>query len=161
VATTTITVSIQRCQILAFKPDDTSMPKLDATVAYANALKMPVELCRQSFVDTRVLDEIVRKIGAPKVGDPRKILLICGAYLEEQTSLAAQYMLVTGFAVYLLRELVIAKSPEHANIHDLRLIQAGAIPTTLQQLVYEWMATETDERIRDYLRKMSTLWRPA
>jgi hypothetical protein len=160
-ATTTITVSIQRCQILAFKPDDFSMPKLDAAVAYASGLNMPVELCRQKFVDTRILEEIVQKIGAPKVGEPRKILLICGAYLEEQISLSAQYMLMTGFAVYLLRELVIAKSPEHATIHDLRLIQAGAIPTTLQQLVYEWMATEIDEGIRDYLRKMSALWRPA
>ncbi len=160
-ATTTITVSIQHCQILAFKPDDFSMPKLDAAVAYANALNMPVELCRQNFIDTRTLEEIVQKIGAPKVGEPRKILLICGAVFEEQISLAAQYMLVTGFAVYLLREFVIAKSPEHANIHDLRLIQAGAKPTTLQQLVYEWLATETEESIRVSLRKMSALWHPA
>jgi hypothetical protein len=81
--------------------------------------------------------------------------------LEEQISLAAQYMLVTGFAVYLLRELVFVKSPEHANIHDLRLIQAGAILTTLQQLVYEWLATETNESIRGSLREMYALWRPA
>jgi hypothetical protein len=156
-ATTAITVSIQRCQILAFMPHDCSMPKLDAAVAFARELNMPVELCREIYVDTRVLDEIVQKIGAPKMGEPRKILLICGAHLEEQISLATHYMLVTGFAVYLLRDLVIAKSPEHANIHDLRMIHAGAVPTTLQQLVYEWMATETDEGIRDCLRNMSVL----
>jgi hypothetical protein len=160
-ATTTITVSIQRCQILAFKPDDILMPKLDAAIAYASGLNMPVEMCRQNFVDARILEEIVQKIGEPKVGEPRKILLICGAFLEEQISLAAQYMLVTGFAVYLLRELVFVKSPEHANIHDLRLIQAGAILTTLQQLVYEWLATETNESIRGSLREMYALWRPA
>lgn len=156
-ATTAITVSIQSCQILAFKPNDISLPKLDAAVTLALAFKMPVEICNQNFVDTHVLDQIVQKIVAPKIGDTRKIVLICGAYLEEQISLAAQFMLVTGFAVYLLRELVIAKSPEHASIHDQRLIQAGAVPTTLQQLVYEWMATETDEGIRDCLRKMSVL----
>lgn len=153
-ATTTITVSIQNCQILAFKPYDLSMPRLDDAVNCAGRLNLPVELCHQDFVDTTTLDEIVQKIGAPKAGDPRKILLICGAYLEEQISLAAQYMLIRGFAVYLLRELVVAKIPEHANIHDLRLVQAGGVLTTLQQLVYEWLATETDDEIRESLRQV-------
>jgi hypothetical protein len=159
--TTPITTSIRHCQILVFQPLGILMPKLDVVVACANELEIPIEVCEHDFISTLVLDEIVQKLGQPMPHGPRKILLICGAFLEEQISLAAQYMLVTGFAVYLLRELVIAKSPEHASIHDLRLIQTGARPTTLQQLVYEWMATETDEGVRGSLRKMSALWHPA
>jgi hypothetical protein len=149
------TISIQDCQILAFQPHGILVPRLDAVVACAKELNRPVERYRQEFVDAYMLAAIAQKIGEPALNDPRIILLICGTFLEEQISLAAQYMLVTGFEVYLLRGLVVPKSPNHANIYDLRLVQAGAVPTTLQQLVYEWMATEKDEVVRHELKKMS------
>ena len=154
-AASAITISIKDCQILAFQPHGISMPKLDAVIVCAKELNLPAEVCNQDYVDANLLSEIAQRLGKPVLNDPRSILLICGAFLEEQVSLAAHYMLVTGFEVYLLRELVVSKSPDHAYFHDLRLVQAGAVPTTLQQLVYEWMATEKDEAIRNQLRKMS------
>jgi hypothetical protein len=70
--------------------------------------------------------------------------MVCGGCLEEQVSVVAQYLLVTGFDVVLIRDLVRVIRPVHASIHDHRLVQAGVVMTTLEQLVYEWMVNETE-----------------
>lgn len=156
-ATKAITISMHHCQFLAFQPHGVFVPKLDAVVALARDLNIPTEVCDLEFVNALALDEIVQKLGEPTPYDPRKILLIFGAFLEEQISLAVHFKLVTGFDVYISRDRVLSKNLEHTEIHDRRLVQAGAVSTTLQQLVYEWMATESDENIRHILKQASQI----
>jgi len=142
----------RQCQILAFQPTGVSVPRLETVVTLAKNLSIPLELCETEFVDTQILDSIAQKFGGPVRQSSVRSLLILGAFLEEQISFAAHHMLGVGFAVYLLRDMVLSKSPEHANIHDLRLVQAGVVPTTLQQVVYEWIVSESDEAVRAQLK---------
>ena len=75
--------------------------------------------------------------------------------MEEQVSIATQYLLGIGYSVYLLREAISSRMPEHAQFNDLRLVQMGAVPTTLRQLIYEWVATEQSDHVREQLLKLS------
>lgn len=149
-----ITVSLQQCRILAFHPDGCHMPELDQFILSAGRLKLPSLICANPFVDTTELRGMAEELGIPKVNEARTILLICGAYLEKQISLATQFMLVTGFPVLLLRDLIVSNSPSLSQIHDHRLLQAGAVATTSQQLIYEWAATEDVQARREVLNEL-------
>jgi hypothetical protein len=152
---TAITISIHRCYLLGFCPDGSVLPGVSRLVALFADLGLPVDLCEQGFVDPVLLEELVLKIGPPRAEKMRKVLLVCGSFLEEQISLAAHYMLAKGYAVHLLRDIIVSKSPEHDHIHDQRLLHAGAVSTTLQQLMYEWIATETDDSVKRTLAEAS------
>lgn len=149
-----ITLSLQQCHILAFRPDGCNMPELDQFIEASSRLELRSLICTRALVDAKDLDAMVEVLGVPKVNEPRTILLICGAYFERQISLATQFMLITGYPVLLLRDLIVANNPDLSQVHDHRLLQAGAVPTTSQQLMYEWAATETVQARRDVLNEL-------
>jgi hypothetical protein len=156
-----IPITIRNCQVLAFCPAGSAQPELESFCDVATLLKLPVHVCEEVDVNTDTLDELISKIGQPKRGESEITLLICGNYLDEQISLAAQYFLVIGFKVVLLRDIIQARNSIHTQFHDMRLVQSGALLTTLQQLGYEWSATEKDSSIREALKMISAAWRPA
>ncbi len=161
----TATISIHNCQVLAFQPDKLVMPSLDEFLECAKVLSLSTTVCCEEIVDTRILQGLEHRLINSGAERHRKVLILCGAFLEEQISLSAQYMLAIGFDVYLLRELILSRDPVHSHVHDSRLLQSGAVATTLKQLTYEWMATEPDEEIRNTLKNLSSgqekTWRPA
>jgi len=52
--------------------------------------------------------------------------------------------LAQGYEVFLLRDMVAARVKNLSMVFDMRLFQAGIVPTTLRQLMYEWMTDEAD-----------------
>ena len=110
----------------------------------AAQFKISTTICTDAFVDMAVLKSLVGTLGSPKPNHPREIILVCGAYLEEQISLATQYLLIIGYPIFLVRDMIVAKNSELSHIHDHRLSLAGAVATTSQQLIYEWAASEKD-----------------
>ncbi len=155
--TSSVTISVDSCHVVAFRQNGLSSPGLESFLQLAADVGVPAEFPDDGMIDTEMLAQLARKIGVPSAHQKVKTVLLCGGYLEEQVSLAAQVLLATGYPVYLLRELIVSKQPEHAHIHDLRLVQAGATPTTVAHLIYEWLATETDEDIHNVLSRSRSL----
>jgi hypothetical protein len=143
-ASPAITISIQQCRLLTFRP--AGFESLDIMRFEEMAAKLGVSstVCTDPLLDTAVLEALASMLGPPKPNQPREIVLLFGAYLEEQISLAAQYLLIIGYPIFLVRDLIVARDRELSHIHDNRLSQAGAVATTSQQLIYEWAASETD-----------------
>jgi hypothetical protein len=154
-AQTAITISIQRCHLVVFCPSQAIAPEIPKLSELFESLNLPVEFCEESNIDSARLESLVQKIGPPRTEKLRKVLLICGQFLEKQVSFAAHYLLLKGYAVHLLRDLIVTEFPDHALIHDQRLLHAGAVSTTTRQLMYEWIGTETDEIVRRKLNKTS------
>jgi hypothetical protein len=157
--------SFAHSQVLAFHDPDGTIANLQHFLDLAKELKLPITLCDVKIVDFAVLETLVGKIGMPIRGEITPVLLLCGANLDEQVSLAAHHMLATGYDVRLIRDLVSVGSHELAHIHDLRLVQAGVVPITLKQLIYEWAAMEMDLSCRSILLKfrerLESIARPA
>jgi nicotinamidase-related amidase len=159
-ANATITISINQCRLLSFRPAGVALDDVILFEGVAQNLEMPKTVCADILVDTTVLDALAKALGAPKPNHPREIILVCGAYLEEQVSLATQYLLAVGYPVFLLRDLIVAKNAQLSFVHDQRLSVAGAVATTSQQLVYEWAASETDPDRKAHLSKLLVLGDP-
>jgi hypothetical protein len=156
-AKVSITMSPNQCHLVVFRPESLTAPELDQPVFVARTLGISVEICGETFLDAQLLEAMSKQIGPPRVDRQRKIPLVCGGYLEEQIWMAAQCLLAYGYDVHLLREFVFARSPNHSDIHDNRLIHAGAISTTLRQLLYEWHATVADENDRAKIQSLLTV----
>ena len=88
----------------------------------------------------------------------RPYLFLGGLWLEDTVTFAALDALAHGFDTYLLTDLTICR---HDNLRAAamdRLLQAGVVPTTVRQMVAEWLATSQDrnvakgltDRIRDF-----------
>lgn len=152
-----ITISIKNCHALAFRSRAYVNSQLDSFLAASAELNLEIDVCEIELVDAAYLEKFALKIGFPTSNAEVKTVLLCGGYLEQQISLAAHYLLVVGFRVLLLRDLIQVKdrAQTEAQFHDLRLTQSGALLTTLDQIVYEWLATETDERVRNALMRLS------
>jgi hypothetical protein len=135
-------------QALAFLHNVETIANLERFLLLAKEIELPVIVCEAQFVDQTILETLVEKLGKPISGQVNPALLLCGANLEEQVSLAAQHFLIAGFDVRLIRDLVFEGNPRHAHIHDQRMTHAGIVPITLKQLIYEWVATETNPSLR-------------
>ena len=132
--------SFAHSQVLAFLDPDGTIANFQHFLDLAKQLKLSITVCDVKIVDFAVLETLVEKLGKPIRGEITPVLLLCGANLDEQVSLAAHHMLAAGYDVRLIRDLVFVGNHDLAHIHDLRLVHAGVIPITLNQLVYEWAA---------------------
>ena len=80
-------------------------------------------------------------------GGKRSRLLIVGAYLEDEVTVCALEALAEGFDVYLLDDLIVARSLDIRYVSINRLTQAGAVQSTIRQMLFHWkLATEDASR---------------
>jgi hypothetical protein len=154
-ANTPITISIRDCRIIAFQNHDFDQSRLRTFCQFSSSLLLPVHLCDFPLVDATALERLTIQVGIPERNESIRVLLLCGGHLEQEIAFATQYFLVSGYRVSILRDLVNTRDPQHAQVHDLRLVQAGAVLTTQLQVVYEWLANETNEQIRSVLKQFS------
>lgn len=147
-----------QCQILVIQPHLCVIEALQELMAFAEDEKIPSTVCSAQIINPIVLAALKVDLDKASVMG-RNTVLLCGAYLEEQILVAAQYALEHGFDLYLLRDLIVARDREHAVIHDQRLVQAGAVITTFQQVLYEWLTLEPDidvqARFTKFFKKLS------
>lgn len=102
-------------------------------------------------LDKKALDELVARLkGYPAVSR----ILLAGAYLEDQVSVIALQLLAEGFDVTLLQEWLISRQPAYDRAFESRLVQAGAVQSTLRQMLYQWSAVEQEARVQAEIREI-------
>jgi Isochorismatase family len=79
-------------------------------------------------------------------------IIICGAWLEEGVTGLALRAYSLGLEVFLLTDAVAARNSNAHDVHMARLVQAGIVPTTVDQMILEWAAMTTDANLRTQLR---------
>jgi nicotinamidase-related amidase len=85
----------------------------------------------------------------------RQRLLIAGSYLESAITFVTLEALVQGFDVYLLADLISIVNRTYERLSWDRLIQAGAVPTTLSQIIAEWTVSSRDGEQVQKLQKLA------
>jgi hypothetical protein len=102
-------------------------------------------------LDKKALDEVVARLKSyPSVSR----VLLAGAHLEDQISVIALQLLAEGFDVTLLQEWLVSRKPAFGQTFESRLVQAGAVQSTLRQMLYQWSAVENEAHVQAELRAM-------
>ena len=100
---------------------------------------------KSSLVEIRGLD----KTGL------RTRLLIAGSNLEDAITFECLEALAEGFDVFLPTDLIIVSRPNFATFHWDRLKQAGAVPTTMAQMLDEWSLSSQDITMNSKIKTLA------
>ena len=143
-----VIIDYTECIILALNPSrirHATWASADHLLGDLNEMfHLPIVEKEVSGIDRAELQEIVDELKQKAVANSRARLLLFGAYLEDHVTVCALQALAEGFDVYLLSDLITARERRHARVLEFRLYQAGAVPTTLSQFLYQWLACEPD-----------------
>ena len=137
----TALISDVECQFLFLTAGEKNFAKLTSITSICAELNLPMCICYYRIIDYSCLNRIEADLTPQR---PR--LLLAGSFLEEQITVSALHCLDIGYEVFLLKDCVASKKPECLHVHDMRLVQSGVVPTTLSQLLYEWMSRENKSK---------------
>jgi nicotinamidase-related amidase len=77
-----------------------------------------------------------------------KQVLVCGIEAHICVMQTSLDLLARGFEVYLLVDCIASRRPENKRVALARLTQAGAIPSTLEMVLFEMMRTADSPRFK-------------
>ena len=123
------------------------------------SLKLPIRCYDQELLDAATIDVIVNELKLVTKSEGRTQLMIAGSHIESDVTFLSLRALAEGFDVYLLTDLISSQDHTFNTVYQTRLFQAGAVLTTMSQLMQEWRSAEVDALIADrlfFLLKMYT-----
>ena len=80
--------------------------------------------------------------------------MIAGSHIESDVTFLALRALAEGFDVYLLTDLISSQDHTFNTVYQARLFQAGAVLTTMSQLLQEWRSAGADIKISKQLQSL-------
>lgn len=135
--------------------DDTEHAvRTDLIAQVAKVANCPIQRSVKKWMQTSDIEHLLGELKNQLYDGNRNILLLSGAYLEDQITLCALEALAMGFDVNFLCDFITARDPRLEPSLKFRLIQAGAVPSSLCQMLYMWQATESDRAIANSLREL-------
>ena len=152
-----VTVSDGECQLLVLRGEEIASSAVEFMNLVCLELGIPIHICSNQLINAACLTWIESQLVSSSEGHQRKRLLVAGAYLEEQITVCALHALSLGYEVFLLKDFVATRTVGHVQAFDMRLFQAGVVPTTLRQLLYEWLSQEEISERQAAKRKLIEL----
>ena len=104
------------------------------------------DLTFDSFTNPEV-DEAVRKVG-------RKQLVMSGLWTSICFANTALHGLRSGYDVFGVMDTAGSESREAHDMAVQRMIQAGVVPTTWQQVVFEWMKDWANPKAQQLIKEV-------
>ena len=120
----------------------------------ASTTSCPLHSISSQWIDNNALSSLINDLKRSLSEPKRSILLICGSQLEDQVTVCSLEALFEGFDVHLLCDMISARNEKLKSMLLLRLFQAGAVPSSLRQFLYMWLATEADPSMTKSLRNL-------
>lgn len=108
----------------------------------ASSLKMPLIFSSKGFTGDQDLKTCFADLLSLNNEFRRNRLLLCGTYLVDSVTALCLEALAVGYDVFLLTDLIAISDDKYSVFHWERLIQAGAVPTTMAQMLSEWCLSE-------------------
>jgi hypothetical protein len=112
----------------------------------SSLLKCPVRQLSSKWIGHAELTALMDDLERCAKSEDRRILLVSGAYLEDQVTVCVLEALAEGFDVHLLCDVITARDRRLKPVLLLRLFQAGAVPSSLHQFLFMWHTAETDQQ---------------
>ncbi len=90
--------------------------------------------------DATAADLSTTLLGQSIASTGRTQLIVCGHWLEADVTLAVLRALAIGYDTFFPVDAAPVRDPHHTSITHMRLVHAGAVPTTTAQILREWSA---------------------
>jgi hypothetical protein len=113
----------------------------------------PLRRVSSKWIDHSELKELMVGLKQDATDGGRRILLVSGSHLEDQVTVCTLEALLEGFDVHLLCDFISTQDVNLKPVLLVRLIQAGAVPSSLRQFLYMWLVAETDLSMTQHLRQ--------
>ena len=142
-------VTLHECVLLVVRSQSHSLTQkcleLDAWFRSLSAnLQLPVHFATIATNSNADIEVCLKEVAQFNTDGRRNRLLIAGAYLEDVVTFQSLEALAFRFDVYLLTDAIETLYPSIASFHWDRLYQAGAVPTSIAQMLREWSVTSSD-----------------
>jgi hypothetical protein len=150
-------VPTKKCLVLHVEDGETTIQNEKIYLFLSNLAtetKCPLHYVVSPWIGSDALVTIMNELKQLAREDQRNTLLISGHYLEDQVTICSLEALMEGFDVHLLFDFISARSLLLAPILQQRLFQAGAVPSSLRQFLYMWLAAETEPNMSQHLRQL-------
>ena len=151
-------IELSECLLVALNFEKVSASQeFDLTQLLGNLgdqVALPIRFYPFACLDASHLDLLMSELCEFATTTGRTRLLLAGTYLESHITFLTLRALAEGFDVYLLSDLILAEDELHVRTFLMRLFQAGAVPTTLGQLLNEWCLSTIDQVQQDFLEKI-------
>ncbi len=143
------TIALSECAVLYLRKSQEMFSAQCSTaeswlIATTQKLNLPLLLVATGSDDALNLSNCIAKLKLEDIGLRRMRLLIAGEYLEFGVTVVGLNALAEGYDVHLLADLISVSDRKNRTVHWQRLVQAGAVPTTMAQVLFEWGMTEKD-----------------
>jgi hypothetical protein len=96
------------------------------------------------------------ELGRTLAQSDRDQIVLAGLWLEEAITIVALGCLAFGFDTYIAENAAIPLDRRHARTALARLYQAGAVPTTAEQVVGEWAVFSEGNQSRNDLLALTS-----
>lgn len=129
----------------------TSRGSLEWLADLQASLNVPVRHYDHEHLDAVSIDRIIGELIQVMKSESRSLLIIAGSHIESDVTFLALRALAEGFDVYLPTDLISSQDHTFNSVYQTRLFQAGAVLTTMSQILQEWRSAEVDVLIADQL----------
>lgn len=120
----------------------------------ATMTNCPLHCMSSQWIDRLALSTLIENLKRSASEPKRTALLVCGSHLEDQVTVCSLEALLEGFDVHLLCDMISARDAKLKPVSLQRLFQAGAVPSSLRQFLYMWLAAEAKPSMQESLRKL-------
>jgi hypothetical protein len=154
--------SMDKCILLHIGSDDVisyDLTALEFLTEVSAKTSCPLHLVTSSWISPKILADTIAALKKLSSLGRRDILLVSGFYLEDQVTVCVLEALAEGFDVNLLCDLIEARDILIAPILQQRLFQAGAVPSSLNQILYLWHAVELDQNRSNSLQDLQKIYK--
>jgi len=149
----TANVAPDECVLLALYPSLLDEKIGNKAVEYfavvAETFKLPLSFNEQFGLGSSEIDSLLDRVTKQAVDIKYPRLLLAGGYLEDDVTMVCLEALARGFDVFMLADNIVARDDAYQQLHLQRLFQAGAVPTTLKQFLYQWLNHIGDMKLRE------------
>jgi hypothetical protein len=157
------TMPFQSCSLVAVNPTlaaDRLGFDLGAFVAhFENVLGVHVACWHGVDLSAQDICNFASEVKQVQMLQEHGRVLLFGADLEIHITAIAIRFLAEGFETYLLKDLTSSSDNKFEAVHEMRLFSIGVIPTTMGQVLMEWIAFESDPDVKRRLTETLTLYR--
>jgi hypothetical protein len=158
------TIAVSECVMLVVKDLESSEGNTESAFSdWANSvgsiLKMPLSYSHRSSTGEPDVKNCFAELLAANDEFRRKRLLLCGSDLADAVTSICLEALAIGYDVFLLTDLITISDHKYSVFHWERLFQAGAVPTTMTQMMGEWILSESNIQVVKEVKQLSDEFR--
>lgn len=118
----------------------------------AKTFEVPILFSENTGLNSADIGTLLSEVLALAKDMKQPHLLLAGGYLEDDLTLVCLDALAHGLEVFILADNVFARDGKFQKIQLQRLFQAGAVPATLNQFLYQWINEIEDKLTQESVR---------